>query len=361
MSHKLRTFITFYRYSIFLYSHQRAGVDVMGLFINKEPAIGIDLGTTNILIYLRNEGIVVNEPTIVAIDTKTQEVLAVGEKAKAMQGRTHAGINIVRPIRDGVITDYSATLALLQHYIKELSSKSFASRKPFIVVSIPTHLTTVERRAVIDAAMQAGAKEAIVVEDTVAAAIGAGLPVWEPTGSMIVDIGGGTTEVAIISLGGVVASNSIKVGGDEMDRLIIKHVKNKHHLLIGETTAEQIKNNIFNEEHNGKMVVRGRDIVKGLPRKIELTAPEIEQVLKETMYQINAVIKQTLELTPPELAGDIIENGLLLSGGVVLLPWLEKNISEETRLQVILVENPLENVVKGTAKIIEKNNIKDLL
>ncbi|MER2129097.1 rod shape-determining protein [Solibacillus sp. FSL H8-0523] len=333
----------------------------MGLFANKGPAIGIDLGTDNILIYLRNEGIVVNEPTIIAIDTKTQKVLAVGEKAKAMQGRTHAGIKIVRPIRDGVITDFTATSALLQHYVKELSAKRFGSRKPFIVVSMPTDITAVERRAVIEAAIQAGAKEAIVVEDTVAAAIGAGLPVWEPTGSMIVDIGGGTTEVAIISLGGVVVSNSIKVGGDEMDHLIIKHVKNKHHLLIGEATAEQIKNNIFSEEQNGKMIVGGRDVVKGLPQKIELTATEVEQVLKEAIDQINGVIKQTLELTPPEIAGDIIERGLLLSGGIALLPWLEKSISEETKLPVILAENPLENVVNGTAKIIENNNFKEFL
>ncbi|MER2106818.1 MAG: rod shape-determining protein [Solibacillus sp.] len=331
----------------------------MGLFKNKGPAIGIDLGTANILIYLRNVGIVVNEPTIIAINTKTQDVLAVGEKAKAMQGRTHAGIKIIRPIRDGVIADYTATSALIQHYVKELSSKSFAIRKPFIVVSMPTHITAVERRAVIDAAIQAGAKEAIVVEDTVASAIGAGLPVWEPTGSMIVDIGGGTTEVAIISLGGVVASNTIKIGGDEMDRLIIKYVKNKYQLLIGEATAEQIKNNIFNEEQYGKMVVRGRDVVKGLPQKVELTATEIQQALEEAIEQITAVIKQTLELTPPELAGDIIERGLLLSGGVALLPWLEKRITEETKLPVILAENPLENVVNGTAEIIEKNKIRE--
>ncbi len=343
-------------------SHHRAGVDGMGLFANKGPAIGIDLGTDNILIYLRNEGIVVNEPTIIAIDSKTQKVLAVGEKAKAMQGRTHAGIKIIRPIREGVITDFTATSALLEHYVKELSAKRFASRKPFIVVSMPTHITAVERRAVIEAAIQAGAKEAIVVEDTVAAAIGAGLPVWEPTGSMIVDIGGGTTEVAIISLGGVVASNTIKVGGDEMDRLIMKYAKKKYQLLIGEATAEQIKNTIFNEEQNGKMIVGGRDVVKGLPKKVELTATEIEQVLKEAMDQIIAAIKQTLELTPPELAGDIIERGLLLSGGIALIPWLEKSISEETRLPVILAEDPLENVVNGTAKIIENNNnIKDLL
>ena len=333
----------------------------MGLFSNKGPAIGIDLGTNNLLIYVRNEGIVVNEPTIIAMDSKTQKVLAVGEKAKAMQGRTHAGIHIVRPIRDGVITDFTATSALLQHYVKELSTKRFASRKPFIVVSMPTDITAVERRAVIEATIQAGAKEAIVVEDTVAAAIGAGLPVWEPTGSMIVDIGGGTTEVAIISLGGVVVSNSIKVGGDEMDQLITKHVKNKHQLLIGEAPAEHIKNNIFNEEQNGKMIVGGRDVVKGLPEKIELTATEVEHVLKEAVDQINAVIKQTLELTPPEIAGDIIERGLLLSGGIALLPWLENRISEETKLPVILAENPLENVVNGTAKIIENDNLKAFL
>ena len=330
----------------------------MSLFKNKGPAIGIELGSANILIYSRNKGIVVNEPSVIAMDAKTQKVLAVGEKAKAMQGRTHAGIKIIRPIRDGVVADFSATSALIQHYVKELSKKSFGSLKPFIVVSVPTNLTTVERRAVIDAALQAGAKEAIVIEETFASAIGAGLPVWEPTGSMIVDIGGGTTEVAIISLGGVVASNSIKVGGDVMDLLIIKYVKNKHQLLIGEATAEEIKNNIFKEEQNGKMDVRGRDVVKGLPRKIELTAIEVKGVLQEAFDQINAVIKQTLELTPPELAGDIIERGLLLSGGVALLPGLEKSISEATKLPVILAENPLENVAKGTAKIIEEVKVK---
>lgn len=330
----------------------------MGLLKNKGPALGIDLGTANILIYSRNKGIVVNEPSIIAIDTKTQKVLAVGEKAKAMQGRTHAGIKVIQPIREGVVSDFTATSALIQHYVKELSTKSFASLKPFIVVSIPTSLTTVERRAVIDAALQAGAKEAIVVEETFASAIGAGLPVWEPTGSMIVDIGGGTTEVAIISLGGVVASSSIKVGGDEMDLLIIRHLKNKHQLLIGETTAEQIKNNIFNEEQNGKMDVRGRDVLTGLPRKVELTAIEIKEVLQEAIEQIIAVIKQTLELTPPELAGDIIERGLFLTGGVALLPGLEKIISTATRLPVILAENPLENVARGTAKIIEDVKFK---
>ena len=214
-------------------------------------------------------------------------------------------------------------------------------------------------RAVLDAAMQAGAKEAIVIEETFASAIGAGLPVWEPTGSMVVDIGGGTTEVAIISLGGVVASNSIKIGGDEMDLLIIKHVKNIHRLLIGESTAEQIKNNIYNEEQNGKIFVRGRDVVTGLPRKVELTTTEIDEVLKEAIDQIIAAIKQTLELTPPELAGDIIERGLLLTGGVALLPGLDKSISKATKLPVILSENPLENVVKGTAKIIEESKIKE--
>ena len=330
----------------------------MGLFKNKGPAIGIDLGTTNILVYSRNKGIVVNEPSIIAMDNKTQKVLAVGEKAKAMQGRTHGGIKIIRPIREGVVADFTATAALIQHYVKKLSSKSVASLKPFIVVSIPTHLTAVERRAVIDAALQAGAKEAIVVEETFASAVGAGLPVWEPTGSMIVDIGGGTTEVAIISLGGVVASNSIKIGGDEMDFLIIKYVKSQHQLLIGESTAEQIKINILKEEQNGKMNARGRHVVTGLPREIELTATEIAEVLKEAIDQIISVIKQTLELTPPELAGDIIERGLLLTGGVALLPGLEKRISKETKLPVILAENPLENVARGTAKIIEESKIK---
>lgn len=330
----------------------------MGILKSKGPAIGIDLGTANILIYARNKGIVVNEPCIIAMDANTQKVLAVGQEAKAMQGRTHARIKIIQPIREGVVADFTATAALIQHYVKELSTKNFARLKPLVVVSVPTHLTAVERRAVTDAAMQAGAKEAIVVEETLASAIGAGLPVWEPTGSMIVDIGGGTTEVAIISLGGVVVSNSVKVGGDTMDLLIIKHVKNKHKLLIGDTTAEQIKNNIFSEEQNGKMDVRGRDVVTGLPCKIELTADEIREVLKEAIRQIHAVIRQTLELTPPELAGDIIERGLLLSGGVALMPGIGKSISEATQLPVIIAENPLENVARGTAKIIEDIKIK---
>ena len=326
----------------------------MGLFKHRGPAIGIDLGTANILVYSRNKGIVINEPSIVAIDSETQKVLAVGKKAKAMQGRTHAGIKIVRPIRDGVVADFAVASELIHYYVKELSSKSIASRKPFIVVSTPSHLTSVERRAVIDAALQAGAKNAIVVEETYAAAIGAGLPVWEPTGSMIVDIGGGTTEVAIISLGGVVVSKSIKIAGDEMDKLIMKHAKNKHQLLIGEATAEQIKINIFSEELNGKMDVRGRDVVTGLPRTIEFTATEIAKVLKESIDQIIVVIKQTLELTPPELAADIINRGLILSGGVALLPRLEQIISDATQLPVILAENPLESVAKGTAVIIEE-------
>lgn len=327
----------------------------MSLFKTKGPAIGIDLGTSNILIYVRNKGIVVNEPSMIAIDAKTKKIVAVGQKAKAMQGRTHAALQIIQPIRDGVVADYNATIELIQYYVKELSVKSFAYKKPFVVIATPSHLTSVEQRAFMDAAMQAGAKDAIVVEQILAAAIGAGLPVSEPTGSMIVDIGGGSTEVAIISLGGIVVSNSIKIAGDEMDRLIIQHVKATYRVLIGVKTAEQIKMHIFTEEQNGKMDVRGRDLVTGLPRKIELTAKDMEEVLKETIDLINAVIIQTLELTPPELAADIIDRGLLLSGGVSLLPNLVSIISDATDLPVILSENPIENVVIGTAKLIEEH------
>ena len=327
----------------------------MSLFKHKGLAIGIDLGTTNILVYVRNKGIVVKEPSIIAVDTKTEKIVAVGQQAKTMHGRTHAGIKIIQPIRDGVIADFTATTKLIQHYVKENSSKSVANRKSLIVISTPSYLTSVERRAIKDAALQAGAKEAVVVEEIFAAAIGAGLPVWEPTGSMIVDIGGGSTEVAIISLGGVVVSNSIKIAGDEMDRLILNHVKAKYRLLIGVTTAEQIKIQIFTDEQNGKMVIRGRDLVTGLPRMIEVTAKEIEEAIKETIDQINMVIIQTLELTPPELAADIIDRGLLLSGGVALLPNLVNIISNATHLPVILSDNPLENVVMGTAKIIEEH------
>lgn len=329
----------------------------MHIFQKLGPGIGIDLGTANTLVYVKNKGIVYNEPSIIAKNTHTQKMIAIGQKAKAMQGRTHAGIEIIRPIRDGVVADFQATTEMIQHYIKELSTKSMIGHKPLIVVSTPSHLTSVERRAVIDAAMQAGAKEAIVIEETFAAAIGAGLPVWEATGSMIVDIGGGTTEVAILSLGGVVVSKSTKIAGDEMDRLIIKHVKNAHQLIIGEATAEQIKINVFKEDENGQLDVRGRDMVTGLPRTVKVTSNEIALVLEEAIEQIILVIKQTLEQTPPELSSDIIERGLILSGGVALLPQLEKMISEATQLPVILAETPLESVVKGTAKIVEEPNI----
>ena len=321
----------------------------------KGPAIGIDLGTANLLIYTRNKGIIVNEPSLIAMDTKTQKMIAVGNQAKAMQGRTHSGISVIQPIRDGVVSDFAATTGLIQHYVKELATKGIAARKPLVVISTPSHLTSVERRAVKDAVMNAGAKEAVVVEETFAAAIGAGLPVWEPTGSMIVDIGGGTTEVAVISLGGVVVSNSTKVAGKAMDQLIMNHIKSKHKLLIGEATAEQIKIDIFKVEQNGQMEVRGRDLILGLPRTILVTSNEVEAALQEAIEQINTVIKHTLEITPPELASDIIERGLLLNGGVALLPKIADYISAATNLPVILAENPLESVVKGTAQLIEKH------
>ncbi len=329
----------------------------MKLFQKLVPGIGIDLGTANTLVYIKNKGIVFNEPSIIAKNTNTKQIIAIGHEAKAMQGRTHAGIETIRPIRDGIVADFQATTEMIQHYVKESSSKSIIGRKPLLVVSTPTHLTSVERRAVIDAAMQAGAKEAIIIEETFAAAIGAGLPVWEATGSMIVDIGGGTTEVSILSLGGVVVSNSRKIAGDEMDRLIIKHAKNAHQLVIGEATAEQIKINVFKDEAKGKLEVRGRDIVTGLPRTVEVTANEIAVVLEEAIEQIILVIKQTLEQSPPELASDIIERGLILSGGVALLPQLEKIISNTTQLPVFLAENPLESVAKGTAQILENPTI----
>lgn len=329
----------------------------MKIFQKLSPGIGIDLGTANTLVYIKNKGIVYNEPSILARNTHTQKTIAIGHKAKSMQGRTHSGIETVRPIRDGVVADFQATTEMIQHYIKELTQKSFVGRKPFLVVTTPSYLTSVERRAFINAAIQAGAKEAIIIEKTFAAAIGAGLPVWEATGSMIVDIGGGTTEVAILSLGGVVISNSIKIAGDEMDRLIIKHAKHAHQVVIGEATAEQIKINIFKNEANGTLDVRGRDMVTGLPRTVNITATEIGVILEEAIEQICLVIKKTLEQTPPELASDIIERGLILSGGMALLPPLEKIVSEYTQLPVILTETPLEIVAKGTAKIVDEPNI----
>jgi rod shape-determining protein MreB and related proteins len=314
--------------------------------------IGIDLGTANTLVYVKGKGIVLREPSVVAIRRDTGSILAVGEEAKKMIGRTPGNIIAIRPMKDGVIADFDVTQIMLRHFI----SKAYRRRAfflPQVVVCVPSGVTEVEKRAVLDATKQAGAKEAFLIEEPMAAAIGAGLPVEEPTGSMIVDIGGGTSEVAVISLGGIVTSQSIRVGGDEMDDAIITYIKKTYNLMIGERTAEEVKikvgsaYRIDEEEH---LEIRGRDLVTGLPKVLTISSWEIESALSEPVSAILETIKTTLERTPPELAADIMEKGIVMTGGGALLKGLDKLIAEETGMPVFMAENPLDCVVLGTGK-----------
>lgn len=294
--------------------------------------IGIDLGTANTLVYVKGKGVVLREPSVVAIRKDTGSILAVGEEAKRMIGRTPGNIVAIRPMKDGVIADFDVTQIMLRHFI----AKAYHHRSlflPLVVVCVPSGVTEVEKRAVLDATKQAGAKEAFLIEEPMAAAIGAGLPVEEPTGSMIVDVGGGTSEVAVISLGGIVSSRSLRVGGDEMDEAIINYIKKTYNLMIGERTAEEVKIRIgsafriTDEEH---MEIRGRDLVTGLPKVLTISSWEIEAALAEPVSAIMETIKITLERTPPELAADIMEKGIIMSGGGSLLKGLDKLIAEET-------------------------------
>lgn len=314
--------------------------------------IGIDLGTANTLVYVRGKGIILREPSVVAIRRDTGSILAVGEEAKRMIGRTPGNIVAIRPMKDGVIADFDVTQTMLRHFI----SKAYRRRAlflPQVVVCVPSGVTEVEKRAVLDATKQAGAKEAFLIEEPMAAAIGAGLPVEEPTGSMIVDIGGGTSEVAVISLGGIVTSKSIRVGGDEIDEAIINYIKKSYNLMIGERTAEDIKVNIGSAyllEQEDKMEIRGRDLVKGLPKLLTITSTEIQEAIAEPVNAILETIKTTLERTPPELAADIMEKGIVMSGGGALLKGLDKLIAEETGMPVYISEDPLDCVVLGAGK-----------
>lgn len=314
--------------------------------------IGIDLGTANTLVYVKGKGIVLREPSVVAIRKDSGTILAVGEEAKKMIGRTPGNIVAIRPMKDGVIADFDVTQIMLRHFI----AKSYRHRPlflPQVVVCVPSGVTEVEKRAVLDATKQAGAKEAFLIEEPMAAAIGAGLPVEEPTGSMIVDIGGGTSEVAVISLGGIVTSKSIRVGGDEMDEAIINYIKKTYNLMIGERTAEEVKIKIgsaYRVSEEEFMEIRGRDLVTGLPKVLTVSSWEIETALAEPVAAILETIKITLERTPPELAADIMEKGIVMSGGGALLKGLDKLIAEETGMPVYLAENPLDCVVLGAGK-----------
>ena len=314
--------------------------------------IGIDLGTANTLVFVKGKGIVLREPSVVAIRRDTGTILAVGEEAKKMIGRTPGNIVAIRPMKDGVIADFDVTQTMLRHFIARAYRRKTLFY-PQVVVCVPSGVTEVEKRAVLDATKQAGAREAFLIEEPMAAAIGAGLPVEEPTGSMIVDIGGGTTEVAIISLGGIVTSKSIRIGGDEMDEGIIHYIKRTYNLMIGERTAEEIKIKIgtaYLADDDSTMDIRGRDLVTGLPKTLNITAKEIEKALSDPVYQILDAIKITLEKTPPELASDIMDKGIVMTGGGALLKGLDKLVAQETGIPVFVPDNPLDCVALGAGK-----------
>lgn len=319
--------------------------------------LGIDLGTANTLVYVKGKEIIVREPSVVATHTDTGAIEAVGNSAKNMIGRTPGNIVATRPMKDGVIADFETTAKMMKYFIRQAQrNRSIFSRKPNVMVAVPTGITAVEKRAVEDATKQAGAREAYTIEEPFASAIGAGLPVWEPTGSMIVDIGGGTTEVAIISLGGIVTSESIRVAGDEMDRAIINFIRKQYNLTIGERTAESLKLEIGAAELDddaNKMEIRGRDLLTGLPKTVEINATEINQSLNDTVENIVEAIKNTLEKTPPELSADIMERGIVLTGGGAMLRNIEDIVRETTQMPVVVAENPLDCVAIGTGKAVE--------
>ncbi|MDD4775471.1 MAG: rod shape-determining protein [Syntrophomonas sp.] len=324
------------------------------MFFSKD--LGIDLGTANTLVHLKGQGVVLTEPSVVAIQVQSGRVVAVGEEAKRMIGRTPGSIVAIRPMKDGVIADFEVTQSMLKYFISKALGGNRSLVKPRVVISIPTGCTTVEERAVKEAALAGGAKEAYLLEEPMAAAIGAGLPVHEPTGNMIVDIGGGTTEVAVISLGGIVTAKSVRVGGDKMDEAIIQHLKRNYNLLIGERTAEDIKISIGSailEDPEDYYEVKGRDLVSGLPQTIKISAGEIQQALQETVDQIVEGIKVCLEKTPPELASDIMDRGIVMAGGGALLRGLDKLIGYETHMPVYLCEEPLLAVARGTGRVLE--------
>ncbi len=314
--------------------------------------IGIDLGTANTLVCIKGKGIIMREPSVVAVDVRNEAVRAVGSEAKEMIGRTPGSIVAVRPLKDGVIADFDVTAAMLKRFIKVALRGSIVNRTR-VLICIPSGVTEVESRAVFDAAHQAGVKDVDLIEEPMAAAIGAGLPVWEATGCMVVDIGGGTSEVAVISLGDIVTSQSVRVAGDDMDEAIINYIRRRHNLLIGERTAEQIKiaiGSAFPYEEEGSMEIKGRNLVDGLPKNIVITSDEVREALMEPLTQIIEAVRVTLEKTPPELSADIIDRGITLTGGGALLRGIEKLIAQETGMPVTVADNPLDCVVEGTAK-----------
>ncbi len=319
--------------------------------------IGIDLGTANTLVCIKSKGIIMREPSVVAVDVKNDVVRAVGTEAREMIGRTPGSIVAVKPLKYGVIADFDVTAAMLKKFIKSAMRGSFVSRAR-VVISVPSGVTEVESRAVNDAARQAGARVVDLIEEPMAAAIGAGLPVWDSVGSMVVDIGGGTCEVAVIALGDVVTSQSIRTAGDSLDEAIISYVRRKHNLLIGEITAEQIKIDIgsayeFDGDDAEYVEIRGRNLIDGLPKNVTITAAEVREALSEPLNRIVEAVRSTLEKTPPELSADIIDRGIVLTGGGALLPGVDKLIADRTSMPVLIAENPLDCVALGIYKRLE--------
>lgn len=323
--------------------------------------MAVDLGTANTLVSVRGRGVVLIEPSVVAVERDTKRVLAVGVEAKRMLGRTPGSIVAIRPLKDGVIADFEVTEAMLRYFINKTRIKRFPWQpKPRVVVCVPSGVTEVEKRAVFEATMQAGARSAYLIEEPMAAAIGAGLPIQEPTGNMVVDIGGGTTEVAVIALGGIVVAQSIRIGGDEFDEAIISHIKKEYNVLIGERTAEEIKFEIgsaFPLTEELDVEVRGRDLMTGLPRTFQVSSEEIRAAIEEPTLAIIQAIKGTLEKTPPELASDIMEYGIVLTGGGALLRSLDERLRVETGMPVHVSENALINVVLGSAQALEEIDV----
>ena len=323
--------------------------------------IGIDLGTANVLIYIKGQGIVLNEPSVVAIDSETKKPLAVGTEAREMLGRTPGRVQAIRPMKDGVIADFNLTEIMLNHYIRKVNGKSFLSR-PRILICCPSNITQVEKNAIKEAAERTGAKKVFLEEEPKVAAIGAGMDISKPSGNMVIDIGGGTTDIAILSLGGIVTSCSIKVAGNNFDNDIIKYIKDKYKLLVGDRTAEEIKmtiGSVYPSDTVEKMEVRGRDLVTGLPHTITLSSDEVEEALRESVYLLVHQAKNVLEQTPPELSADIIDKGIVITGGGSLIKGFDQLLSHELKVPVFIAESPLTCVAEGTGILLDNLHLID--
>ncbi|ACL70522.1 rod shape-determining protein [Halothermothrix orenii] len=318
--------------------------------------IGIDLGTANILVYVKGKGMVLQEPSVVALEKGTNKVMAVGEEAWRMLGRTPGNIVAIRPLKDGVIADFEVTEIMLKHFITKVMKRKRLFRRPIVMICVPAGITGVEKRAVLEASMQVGARRTLLIEEPIAAAIGAGLPIYEPRGSMVIDIGGGTTEIAVLSLGGLVVSESLRVGGDRFDEALIRYIKDKYNLIIGEKTAEEIKINIGSAyvEEDQEFEVRGRDVMTGLPRNITMTSEQTVEAFEEPLHAILDAVRRVLEKTPPELSSDIMDRGIILTGGGALLHGFDKLLSQKTEVPVFLADDPLTCVARGTGYALEE-------